>query len=110
MSLSSVQLRIRQAHNKWWRHQMETFFALLAYVRGIHRLPMDSPKKGQRRGALKFSLIPAWASRWGNIEHACNLRRYRAHGDVTLMKQLYPQMRHSWHALIDDYDTHNFFW
>ena len=25
----------------WWRHQMETFVALLAFVRGIHRSPVD---------------------------------------------------------------------
>ena len=31
----------------WWRHQMETFSALLALVRGIHRFT----------GALMFSLI-----------------------------------------------------
>ena len=29
----------------WWRHQMETFSALLAFVRG-HRSPLDSPHKG----------------------------------------------------------------
>ena len=30
-----------------WRHQMETFSALLALVRGIHRYKVDSPQKGQ---------------------------------------------------------------
>ena len=32
-------------------------FALLAFVRGIHRPPVNSPHKGQWRGALMFSLI-----------------------------------------------------
>ena len=41
----------------WWRHQMETFSASLAFVRGIHRSPVNSPHKGQWRGALMFSLI-----------------------------------------------------
>ena len=30
------------------------------FVRGIHRLPVNSPHKGQWRGALMFSLICAW--------------------------------------------------
>ena len=43
--------------NSWWRHQMETFFAWLAFMRGIHRSPVNSPHKGQWRGALMFPLI-----------------------------------------------------
>ena len=39
---------------------METFSALLALVQGIHRWPVNSPHKGQWRGALIFSLICAW--------------------------------------------------
>ena len=46
----------------WWRHQMETFTALLASVRGIHRSPVNSPHKGQWRGALTCSLICAWTN------------------------------------------------
>ena len=30
------------------------------FVRGIHRWPVNSPHKGQWRGALVFSLIYAW--------------------------------------------------
>ena len=30
------------------------------FVRGIHRAPVNSPHKGQWRGALMFSLICAW--------------------------------------------------
>ena len=30
----------------WWRHQMEKFSAALAFVRGIHRSPVNSPHKG----------------------------------------------------------------
>ena len=43
----------------WWRHQMAIFSALLAILRGIHRSPVNSPHKGQWRGALIFSLICA---------------------------------------------------
>ena len=43
-----------------WRHQMETFSALLAICAEIHRSPVNSPHKGQWRGALMFSLISVW--------------------------------------------------
>ena len=44
----------------WWRHQMETFSALLALCAGNSpRSPVNSPHKGQWRGALIFSLISA---------------------------------------------------
>ena len=39
----------------WWRHQIETFSALLAICAGIHRSPVNFPHKGQWRGALTFS-------------------------------------------------------
>ena len=43
-----------------WRHQMETFSALLALcVRGIHRSLVNFPHNGRWRGALMFSLICA---------------------------------------------------
>ena len=71
--------------SSWWRHQMDTFSALLASVRGIHRSPVNSPHKGQWRGALMFSLICAWIKGWVNIREAGNLIRYHAHYDVTVM-------------------------
>ena len=54
----------------WWRHQMETFSALLAICAGNSPVPENSPHKGQWRGALMFSLICAWIKRlskqtWG---------------------------------------------
>ena len=63
----------------WWRHQMETFSALLAICAG------NSPHKGQWRGALVFSLICVWINDWLNNHEAGDLRRYRAHCDVTVM-------------------------
>ena len=44
----------------WWRHQMETFSALLAFCAGNSPVPVNSPHKGQWRGALMFSLICVW--------------------------------------------------
>ena len=43
----------------WWRHEMETFSALLVLCAGIHRSPVNSPHKDQWRRALMFSLICA---------------------------------------------------
>ena len=69
----------------WWRHQMETFSALLAIVRGIHRSPVNSPHKSQWRGALMFSLICVWINGWVNNHKAGDLRRHRGHYDVIVM-------------------------
>ena len=64
----------------WWRHQMKTFSALLAlFVWWIHRSSVNSPHKGQWRGALMFSLICAWIIRWVNNSEVGDLRRHRAH-------------------------------
>ena len=41
----------------WWRQQIETFSALLALSEGNPPVPVDSPHKGQWRGALMFSLM-----------------------------------------------------
>ena len=54
------------------------------FVRGIHRLSMDFPHKGQWRGALMFSSI-ARTNGWENNRVASDLRRHRAYYDVTLM-------------------------
>ena len=55
------------------------------FVRGIHRSPVNSPHKGQWRGALMFSLICVWINGWVNNREAGDLRRYRVHYDVTVM-------------------------
>ena len=52
---------------------------------GIHRSPVNSPHKGQWRGALMFSWICVWINDWVNNREAGDLRRYRAHYDVTVI-------------------------
>ena len=59
------------------------------FVREIHRSPGNSPHKGQWRGVLMFSLICAWINGWVNNGEAGDLRRHRAHYDVTIMHILY---------------------
>ena len=55
------------------------------FVRRIHRSPVNSPHKGQWRGALMFTLIYAWINDWVNNREAGGLRRYRGHYDVIVM-------------------------
>ena len=64
-----------------WKH----FPRHWRFVRGIHRSPVNSPHKGQWRGALMFSLISIWINGWVNNREAVDSRRYRAHYDVTVM-------------------------
>ena len=45
-----------------WKH----FPRYWPFVRGIHRSPVNSPHKGQWRGALMFSLICTWINGWVN--------------------------------------------
>ena len=60
--------------------------ALLAiFVWGIHRSPVNSPHKGQWRGALMFSSICVWINSWVNNRKAGGLRCHRPHYDVTVM-------------------------
>ena len=69
----------------WWRHQMETFSALLALCAGNSPVPVNSPHKGQWRGALMFSLICAWINDRVNNCEAGDMRRQRGHCDVIVM-------------------------
>ena len=52
-------------------------------------VPVNSPHKGQWRGALVFSLICVWINGWVNNREVGDLRRYRAHCDVTVMDNLH---------------------
>ena len=64
-----------------WEH----FPRYWPFVRGIHRLPVNSPHKGQWRVALIFPLICAWMNGWVNNREAGDLRHHCAHYDVTVM-------------------------
>ena len=64
-----------------WKH----FPRYWPFVRGICQSPVNSPHKGQWRGALMFSLICVWINGWVSNREAGDLRRYCAHYDVTVM-------------------------
>ena len=84
-SIALVSICLRKVHVAWWRHQMETFSALLAIRAGNSPVPLNSPHKGQWRGALVFSLICVWINGWVNNRAAGDLRRHRGHYDVNVM-------------------------
>ena len=85
LALSVLYLKgpcVENNHNdviKWWH-----FPRYWPFVREIHRSPVNSPHKGQWRGALTF-FICSWINVWVNNRQAGNLRRYRAHYDVIVM-------------------------
>ena len=66
-----------------WKH----FPRYWPFVWGIHRSPVNSPPKGQWRGALIFSLICAWTNGWSNTRDDGDLRGHRADYDVTVMNR-----------------------
>ena len=61
-----------------WKH----FPRYWPSMRVIHRSSVNSPHKGQWRGALMFSLISAWINGWVNNRKTGDLRRHRTHYDV----------------------------
>ena len=65
-----------------WKH----FPRYWPFVRRIHRSPVNSPHKGQWRGALMFTLFCARINGWVNNSEASDLRRHRGHYDVTVMQ------------------------
>ena len=68
-----------------WKH----FPHYCPYVRGIHRTPVNSPHKGQWRGALMFFfVICAWINGWVNNREAGVLRRHYAHYVVIVLLYL----------------------
>ena len=64
-----------------WKHFPRNW----TFVRGIHRSLVDSPHKGQWRGALMLSFICTRTNGWANNRGAGDLRRHNDHGDVNIM-------------------------
>ena len=81
--------KIAESHVvSWRRHQMETFSALLALCAGNSSVTVNSPHKGQWRGALIVSFDLRLEYGWVNNHEAGDLRRHRAHYDVIVMWSL----------------------
>ena len=80
---TSAAIRVHFYHDDVikWKH----FPRYSPFVRGIHRSLVNSPHKGQWRGALMFSLNCAWINVWVNNREAGDLRHHRTYYDVTVM-------------------------
>ena len=74
-----------ESFKAWWRHQMETYSALLAICAGNSPVPGEFLHKGKWHGALIFFFICIWINGWENNREAGDLRRHHAHHDVILM-------------------------
>ena len=81
-----------------WKH----FPRYWPFVRGIHRSPVNSPHKGQWRGALMFTLICARINGWVNNREAGDLRRHSAHSDVIVMMSLYILTGMGWPIILQE--------
>ena len=71
-------------YNSWWRHQMETFSALLALCAGNSPVTGEFPAQSPVTRSFDVSLICASIHGWANNRKAGNLRCHRAHYDVTV--------------------------
>ena len=83
---------------------METFSALLAFVRGIHRSPVNSPHNGQWRGALMFflsapeqQLSKQWRHRWfetplRSLWRHCNGPTFAGIADPQLISEIHNKL------------------
>ena len=95
-----------------WKH----FPLYWPFVRGIHRSPVNSPHKGQWRGALMFSLICARINGWVNNGEAGDLRRHRPHFDVIVMiltfsmKNFKAIWQLEWMLWLDEFSRDLSFW
>ena len=80
---------VRIQTNDWIKHddiiKWKHFPRYCPFVRGVYRSPVNSPHKGQWRGALLYSLVFLWINGWVNNREAGDLRRYCAHYDGILM-------------------------
>ena len=76
----------RMRHLSWWRHQMETFSALLALYAGDSPVTGEFPVQRPVTRSFDVSLICAWINGWVNNRKSGDLRRHRAHYDVIVLR------------------------
>ena len=76
--------KLNSAVVPWWRHRMETFFALLALCVG--NSPVTGGLPSQRQVMRSFDV---WINGWVNNREAGDLRRHRAYHDVIVMQKYF---------------------
>ena len=77
----------RALGDAWWRHQMETFSALLILCTGIHRPQGDF--LAQRPVTRNFNIFYIFFDLHLNNCHAGDLRPHRAHYYITVMTRMW---------------------
>ena len=73
------------ADTPWWRHQMEKFSALLAICAVNSPVSGEFPAQRPVKRSFDVFFICVWINGWVNNREAGDLRRYRAHYEVTVM-------------------------
>ena len=69
----------------WWRHQMETFSALLVICAGNSAVHGEFPAQRPVTRSFDVPLICARIYGWVNNHEAGDLRRHHSHYDVIVM-------------------------
>ena len=88
--------------SSWWRHQMETFSALLAICAG--NSPAPGEFHAQRPVTRSFDVFSDLRpnKRWGNNREPDDLGRHQAHCDVIVMSNIpTPSMQHDVDGKLD---------
>ena len=94
--ISKSQCKLPQVRKLAW-HRLGVFSIMMTSLKGnIFRVTghlcgssVNSPHKGQWRGAVKFSLICVWINGWVNNREADELRPHRAHYDVIVVIRIF---------------------
>ena len=79
---TNIWVQLTKGLPSWWRHQMETFSALLALCAGNSPVPVNSRTKASDAELWSFL---CWINGWVNNREAGDLRRNRTHYDVNVM-------------------------
>ena len=82
--VSSYQIHRRNL--PFWRHQVETFSALLPFCKGIP--PVTGVFPSQRPATPSFDVFCAWTKGWANNRDAGDMRHHRAHYGFTIMTDI----------------------
>ena len=77
---------MRRVITSSWRHQMETFSALLAICAGNSPVPGEFPAQRPVTQSFGVSFDLCLNKRWVNNRGAGDLRRYCAHYDVNVIQ------------------------
>ena len=92
MCITGTLIQVMRRHDDVikWKH----FPRHWPLVRELPRSPVNSPHKGQWRGAFKYSLLCAWIKGWVNNGEAGDLRRYHTYYGVTVMVFILKRSKH----------------